>query len=129
MSANALVELSCPHCQGHFIENAKLVRHGAQAYCPECAQLFTLDGSTEAMRQQLLEARQARRRRKDRVTEMRARWAEPAPRAAGSSVPQAAVPPPPRPPLMISDVLKSLDALLAKLDAERLRAQPPSANG
>jgi len=53
------------------------------------------------MRRTLAEAKAARRRRKDRLTELRSTWSD--------------VPTPPKPPLM-GDVLRALDALLLRLD-------------
>jgi len=119
MSAHALVDLSCPHCHSQFIENAKLVRPGGAAWCPECETLFALDENDEAMRRMLAEAKAARRRRKDRLNDLRLRWCDPAPSR-----------PAPARPLLLSDVLRKLDALLQQLDAEtRAGVSPPPGDG
>jgi hypothetical protein len=109
MSAHALVDLRCPRCHTHFPENARLVRPGGQAWCPECASLFELDAADRDMRRMLDAAKAARRRRKERLNELRLRWSDPAPQ------PTAA---PPTPPRLMSDVLRSLDELLARLDGK-----------
>jgi uncharacterized Zn finger protein (UPF0148 family) len=101
MTTYALVSVGCPHCNGQFLENAKLVRPDGGAWCPHCEKLFTLDPANQAMRRTLAEAKAARRRRKDRLTELRSTWSD--------------APPPPKPPLM-GDVLRALDALLLRLD-------------
>jgi uncharacterized Zn finger protein (UPF0148 family) len=103
MTTYALVNVACPHCSGQFLENAKLVRPDGGAWCPHCERLFTLDASDQATRRTLAEAKAARRRRKDRLNELRATWMD---------VPAAA---PPKPMLM-SDVLRALDELLLRLD-------------
>ncbi|KQU93352.1 hypothetical protein [Devosia sp. Root105] len=102
MTTYALVSVGCPHCSGQFLENAKLVRPDGDAWCPHCEKLFTLDSGNLATRRTLAEAKAARRRRKDRLTELRATW---------SDVPAA----PPKPMLM-GDVLRALDELLDRLD-------------
>jgi uncharacterized Zn finger protein (UPF0148 family) len=101
MTTYALVNVACPHCSGQFLENAKLVRPDGGAWCPHCEKLFTLDGSDQATRRILAEAKTARRRRKDRLNELRATWSD--------------VPPPPK-PMQMSDVLRALDELLLRLD-------------
>jgi uncharacterized Zn finger protein (UPF0148 family) len=101
MTTYALVSVGCPHCSGQFLENAKLVRPDGGAWCPHCEALFTLDPADQAMRRTLAEAKAARRRRRDRLTELRATWSD--------------VPPPPK-PLLLSDVLEALDGLLDRLD-------------
>lgn len=119
MSAFALVNLTCPHCGGTFIENAKLVRPGGEAYCPECASLFPLDASNESIRTALQEAKKARARRRERVAQLRERWAEPSPPSKPANAPPPAQA---ERPLLISDVLRSLDALLLRLNEDdRLR--------
>lgn len=104
MSAHALVDLSCPHCQTQFIENAKLVRPGGNAWCPGCETLFALDAGNAAMRKALDAAKAARRRRKDRLAELKLRWSDPLPAQSQ--------------PRLMSDVLKTLDALLLQLDGK-----------
>jgi hypothetical protein len=104
MTPYALVTVGCPHCKGHFLENAKLVRVDGQAWCPHCEELFRLDEGNEAMRRTLSEAKAARRRRKERLTEFKSRWMD---------VPQPA--PAPK-PLLMSDVLQALDELLVRMD-------------
>ena len=106
MSLHALVDLSCPHCHKQFVENAKLVRAGGNAWCPECEQLFALDDTNEAMRQMLEAAKAARRRRKDRLNDLKLRWADPAPQATT----------PAQAPRTLTEVLSILDALLLRLD-------------
>jgi uncharacterized Zn finger protein (UPF0148 family) len=103
MSAYALVSVGCPHCRGQFLENAKLVRPGGQAYCPNCEELFVLDLANEGMRKTLVEAKLARRRRKERLAQVRARWSDP-------------VPIPTEKPMLIGDVLRHLDTLLDRID-------------
>lgn len=115
MAAHALVDVTCPHCSQTFVTNAKLVRPGGNAYCPDCETLFVLDAGDDRMRETLLAAKAARHRRKDRVREMRERWAEPAPRPA--ELPQTATR-----PVLLSDVLKVLDQLLDNLDSAGRRA-------
>jgi predicted amidophosphoribosyltransferase len=106
MSLHALVDLSCPHCHKQFVENAKLVRAGGNAWCPECEQLFALDDTNEAMRQMLEAAKTARRRRKDRLNDLKLRWADPQPQATT----------PAQAPRTLTEVLSILDALLLRLD-------------
>lgn len=101
MSAHALVSVACPHCRSAFLENAKLVRPGGQAWCPHCEELFVLDAANEAMRRTLFEAKAARRRRRERIGELRAGWFEPTP--AGR-------------PMVMGDVLRKLDELLGRMD-------------
>lgn len=103
MTAYALVNVACPNCRGHFQERAKLVRPNAQAWCPHCEALFVLDETNGPMRRTLNEAREARRRRKERVAEMRSRWTD-----------QPAVP---EKPMLMGDVLHALDDLLLRMDA------------
>jgi len=105
MSLHALVDLSCPHCHKQFAENAKLVRPGGNAWCPECEQLFALDETNEAIRKVLNAAKVARRRRKDRLNELKLRWIDP-PRAAT----------PADTPRTLTEVLTALDTLLVRLD-------------
>jgi uncharacterized Zn finger protein (UPF0148 family) len=106
MSLHALVDVNCPHCHKHFVENAKLVRPGGNAWCPECEQLFALDETNEAMRKVLEAAKLARRRRKDRLNDLKQRWADPPPQAAT----------PADTPRTLTEVLSVLDALLQRLD-------------
>jgi len=101
MTTYALVSVGCPHCSGQFLENAKLVRPGGAAWCPHCEKLFTLDGRDQATRHTLNAAKAARRRRKDRLAELRSTWSD--------------VPPAPK-PLLMTDVLRQLDELLLRLD-------------
>ena len=101
MSAYALISVTCPHCRSSFLENAKLVRPGGQAWCPECEALFVLDTAKEAMRRTLIEAKAARRRRRERIGELRAGWFEPVPA---------------RKPMVMGDVLRKLDELLGRMD-------------
>lgn len=111
MTTYALVSVACPHCSGQFLENAKLVRPDGGAWCPHCERLFTLDASNQATRRTLAEAKAARRRRKERLNDLRSTWMD---------VPAPA----PRPPLLMSDVLQALDELLLRLDGltERKRS-------
>lgn len=106
MSLHALVDVSCPHCHKQFVENAKLVRPGGSAWCPECEQLFALDQTNEAMRKVLEAARLARRRRKDRLNNLKLRWTDPPPQA---ETPADA-------PRTLTEVLTVLDGLLKRLD-------------
>ncbi len=106
MSLHALVDVKCPHCHTQFIENAKLVRPGGNAWCPECEQLFALDETNEAMRKVLEAAKAARRRRKDRLHDLKQRWADPPPQAAT----------PADTPRTLTEVLAVLDGLLQRLD-------------
>lgn len=109
MTTYALVTVGCPHCRSHFLENAKLIRPGGSAWCPTCEQLFELDTSNEATRRTLAEAKAARRRRKERLNARAARWMD---------VPVA---PPPKPPMLMNDVLRALDELLLRLDGMAAR--------
>ena len=102
MTAYALVNVACPNCRGQFQERAKLVRPGGQAWCPHCEALFVLDEQSGPMRRILAEAKDARRRRKERIAELTSRWADP---------------PVPRKPMLMSDVLRALDDLLVRMDA------------
>jgi len=106
MSLHAQVDLSCPHCHKQFTENARLVRPGGHAWCPECEQLFALDETNEAMRQVLEAAKAARRRRKDKLNNLRLRWSDPPPQAVTVA----------DTPRTLTDVLLVLDALLQRLD-------------
>lgn len=102
MTAYALVNVACPHCRGHFQERAKLVRPNAQAWCPHCETLFVLDEANGPMRRTLTEAKDARRRRKERIAELKSRWTD-------TPVQQK--------PVLMSDVLNALDGLLLRMDA------------
>ena len=104
MSAYALVSVGCPHCRSQFLQNAKLIRPGGQAWCPNCEELFVLDMANETMRHTLVEAKLARRRRKQRLAALRSRWADPVP------VPEA------KKPMLMGDVLRQLDQLLERMD-------------
>ena len=108
MSLHALVDLSCPHCNKQFVENAKLVRPGARAWCPECEQLFALDENNAAMRGMLAAAKAARRRRKERRNDIRQLWTDPPPQAAT----------PVDAPRTLTEVLARLDGLLERLDRQ-----------
>lgn len=101
MTTHALVGVDCPHCRGHFLENAKLVRPGATAWCPSCEQLFLLDAADKATRRTLSDAKAARRRRKERRANSQSQWHAPAPAPA---------------PMVMGDVLRALDDLLLRLD-------------
>ena len=101
MTAHALVNVACPNCSGQFNERAKLIRPGGQAWCPHCEALFVLDGQSGPMRRTLAEAKDARRRRKERIAELRSRW-------SGAPAPQE--------PMLMSDVLRRLDELLDRMD-------------
>lgn len=101
MSASSPVSVTCPHCDGRFMENASFIRPGGSAWCPDCAMLFTMDPADERMRQPLVDAKAARQRRKARRAETRALWSDS---------------PVPAPPRLMGDVLRSLDALLIELD-------------
>ncbi len=109
MTTYALVTVGCPHCKGHFLENARLVRPNGSAWCPYCEALFRLDESNDAMRRTLTEARAARRRRRERLAELQSRWTD--------------KPAPPVRPMAMSEVLQALDALLIRMDglADRKR--------
>lgn len=102
MTTYALVSVGCPHCSGQFLENAKLVRPDGDAWCPHCERLFALDSNDQATRRTLAEAKAARRRRKDRLTELRSTWMD--------------VPATPPKPMLMSEVLNALDELLLRLD-------------
>jgi hypothetical protein len=102
MTAYALVNVACPHCRGHFQERAKLVRPGGQAWCPHCEALFVLDEASEPMRRTLAAARDARRRRRERLAELKSRW-------SNDGTPER--------PMLMSDVLRALDDLLVRMDA------------
>lgn len=128
MPAFPLVTVTCPHCHHPVCESAKLVRPQGQIYCPECETLFVLDDRNDATRRELDEARDLRLRRRMKLREMRARWTDPAP----VDIDPIEIEPAPqhlpaqRPaleqqarPMLISDVLKTLDALLDKLNGER----------
>jgi len=106
MSLHAWVDLNCPHCHKQFVENARLVRPGGRAWCPECEQLFALDETNEAMRKVLEAAKAARRRRKDRLNDLKLRWSDPPPHAATAA----------ESPRTLTEVLSVLDALLQRLD-------------
>ena len=101
MTAYALVNVACPHCRGQFQERAKLVRPGGRAWCPHCEALFLLDEQSGPMRRILAEAKDARRRRKERIAELTSHWTDP---------------PMPQKPMLMSDVLRRLDELLERMD-------------
>ena len=109
MPTHAIVDVKCPHCLQTFIENATLVRRGGSAYCPDCETQFELDETDPSLRQALLQAKAARQRRKERVRDLRQRWAEPQPRPVESQ-------PTVSRPVLLSDVLKALDQLLDNLN-------------
>lgn len=102
MTTYALVSVGCPHCSGQFLENAKLIRPGGAAWCPSCEKLFTLDAGDKATRRTLAEAKSARRRRKDRLSDLRATWTD--------------VPAAPQKSVLLGDVFEALDGLLSRLD-------------
>lgn len=89
-----------------------------QVYCPECEAVFTLDDSHDGLRRELDEARCARLRRKAKLRELRQRWSDPPPteaEIAAAEFPRRLA----EHPMRISDVLRNLDALLVRLNAER----------
>ena len=102
MSYTARVSVHCPQCEQSFYENAKLIRPGGLAWCPQCERLFALDPANEHTRKALDEAKAARARRRERLAAVRMRWQDP---------PHPA----PNPPMLLSDVLARLDALLERL--------------
>jgi len=102
MTTYALVSVGCPHCNGQFLENAKLIRPDGGAWCPHCETVFTLSASDQAMQRTLAEAKAARRRRKERINNLRATWSD--------------VPADPPRPMLLTDVLEALDGLLDRLD-------------
>jgi hypothetical protein len=104
MTSFARVAISCPHCAETFFESARLIRAGGSAWCPACQQLFPLDRTFPGLRDALREARVARSRRRDRIAELRRLWAEPAPVE--------------RPPRLKSDLLRTLDALIARMSQD-----------
>jgi uncharacterized Zn finger protein (UPF0148 family) len=118
MGAHALLELTCPRCENHFVENGQLVARDGRAWCPECGHNFLCDDRMAVLQRQLGAALQARLRRDERMLELRSRWTEPVAALPSGNQPRR-----------ISEVLRTLDALLAKLDAERPRPQARSANG
>ena len=102
MTARALVDVICPCCGGRFVEQARLLRAGGEAWCPSCMQPFPLDTGNDTLRKMLEAAHQARRDRKRRLRELQASW-QPVPTA--DHRPSA------------SDALRQLDALLDELDS------------
>lgn len=102
MTAHALIEVTCPSCGGRFVEQARLLRAGGAAWCPECTSLFPLDAGDASTRRMLDAAKVARRQRKARIATMRQSWRE--------AVPGERLPTP-------TDALRKLDALLDELEA------------
>jgi hypothetical protein len=104
MTSFARVAVTCPRCDETFFESARLIRAGGSAWCPACQSLFDLDRALPGIRQAVREARMARSRRHDRIAELRRHWAEPAPLE--------------RTPHLKSDLLRTLDALIARMSEE-----------
>ncbi len=102
MTAQALIDVTCPCCGSRFVEQARLLRSGGEAWCPECAQPFALDGGDESIRKVLTAARHARRDRKRRLRDLQLSWRQ---------EPVAERRPSP------SDALRQLDLLLDQLDS------------
>lgn len=133
MPAFPLVTVTCPHCHNQVYESARLVRPLGNVYCPDCEEVFVLDDTDDATRRELEEARDARLRRKLKLRQFRARWTDPVPSedTAGLVALEEAPPMPPATaenrPMLISDVLKTLDTLLDKLDAERRKGNDRAA--
>jgi len=101
MTARALIDVTCPCCGGRFVEQARLLRPGGEAWCPGCEQTFALDADNETMRKLLERAQDARRNRKQRIRDLRSTWqTEPAAERRPSA----------------SDALRQLDLLLDQLD-------------
>ena len=102
MTAQALIDVTCPCCGSRFVEQARLLRAGGEAWCPECTQPFALDGGDETMRKMLAAARTARRDRKRRLRDLQLSWRT-------DQMPER------RP--SASDALHQLDLLLDQLDS------------
>ena len=102
MTAQALIDVTCPCCGSRFVEQARLLRAGGEAWCPECTQPFALETGNEAMRKMLDAARDARRDRKRRLRDLQLSWR-----------PEQATERRPSP----SDALRQLDLLLDQLDS------------
>ena len=102
MTAQALIDVTCPCCGSRFVEQARLLRTGGHAWCPECTQPFALDAGNETMRKMLEAAHDARRDRKRRLRNLQLSWQPeqlPERRSSGS------------------DALRQLDLLLDQLDS------------
>jgi len=102
MTAQALIDVTCPCCGSRFVEQARLLRAGGAAWCPECAQPFALDTGNEAMRKMLKAARDARRDRKRRLRDLQLSWQS---EQVAERRPSA------------RDALRQLDLLLDQLDS------------
>lgn len=111
MGAPKLLELNCPRCDAHFVENAQLVKLDGKAWCPKCGNHFVPGAHESTESRDIAVTGPAGRTRAERLADLNLRWnpAAPAPvrKAAKRRQPQ------------ISDVLKSLDELLVRLDAQR----------
>lgn len=101
MTARALIDVTCPCCGSTFVEQARLLRAGGEAWCPECTQPFALDAGNESIRQVLEAAHDARRDRKRRLRNLQRSWQ---PEQMAERRPSA------------SDALRQLDLLLDHLD-------------
>lgn len=102
MTAHALIDVTCPCCGSRFVEQARLLRAGGEAWCPECTQPFALDTGNETMRKMLEAARDARRDRKRRLRNLQLSWQP-------EQLPERRPSP--------SDALRQLDLLLDQLDS------------
>lgn len=102
MSAVTHIAIDCPLCGEPFRENAKLVRDGALVRCPDCDRDIAIDGSDSLSADLLMRAREARRRRKQYLKTVRAMWRPPDER---------------QPPVDLANIMRTLDALLARLDS------------
>lgn len=102
MTSYARVPVTCPHCDESFLESARLIRIGGSAWCPACLRLFPLDPMQPKVRIALGRARRARARRREKIAVLRRQWAEPAPDS--------------QPPRAAGDLLRTLDALIARMN-------------
>ena len=102
MTAHALIDVTCPCCGSRFVEQARLLRAGGEAWCPECMQPFALDAGDETIRKMLEAAHDARRDRKRRLRDLQHSWQ---PVQVAERRPSA------------SDALRQLDLLLDQLDS------------
>lgn len=123
MGAPKLLELNCPRCDAPFVENAQLVKLDGKAWCPKCGHHFVPGAHEHAAGRDIAVSGPAGRTRAERLADLQLRWNTPTPAAAPARTREAAAKATPattaRQQTRISDVLKTLDELLVRLDAQR----------
>lgn len=136
MGAPKLLELNCPRCDAPFVENAQLVKLDGKAWCPKCGHHFVPGDHEHSANRDIALTGPAGRTRAERLADLKLRWNAPAPpakasaKASAKAQDKAHAPAAARQPRRISEVLKTLDELLVRLDAQRRNVYTgPSDNG